>query len=585
MRLRVTEAGATRTVQVRGDRAVLGRSPECEVPLEDTGVSRRHAEIEKEGEGWRLRDLGSRNGTFVNDRPIERAWVSARDAIRLGPDVDVVLLDAPTRDTSRNEDFPGDEDGSSSPDRATRKMDERRRAGPSWLTRVTWRLEPSAAGSPVQRLTGGATTVGRDPSAGIMLEDDSVSRIHARLEARAGELVVTDLKSRNGTHVGDAPVLQASLAPDDTVRFGDVEFRVTRKAGPHWGRLGLLVGVLAAVVASVLLLARLSDRLGERSAVADTARRMRQQAVENTRAGIEASRVGDPELARAYLIHAADLMLLADLAPRGATLDRPTELFRGLMRDLPEADREFDFVAALDPAAVASSEARLATLTNREYLDHQLRRYAVELNQDPNVPHGFSERVWTFVEQHEQYPASMRAMLRRARDVQPRIRGILATRHLPEAFCYVAWVESGLDPMRLSPVGALGLWQLMPGTARELGLDVAAGDLRADLEARRRDQRTEIERSTAAAADYIARLLRDQGPEHFMLVLASYNRGPGAVDRAKQKVTDPMLSATRKFWYLSEHGLLPAETRDYVPRIMAVRLIAEAPQRFGFESP
>ena len=70
-----------------------------------------------------------------------------------------------------------------------------------------------------------------------------------------------------------------------------------------------------------------------------------------------------------------------------------------------------------------------------------------------------------------------------------------------------------------------------------------------------------------------------------MLVLASYNRGPGAVSRAKQKVTDPMLPAHRKFWYLSEHQLLPEETREYVPKIFAVRVVAEAPERFGFESP
>jgi membrane-bound lytic murein transglycosylase D len=88
-----------------------------------------------------------------------------------------------------------------------------------------------------------------------------------------------------------------------------------------------------------------------------------------------------------------------------------------------------------------------------------------------------------------------------------------------------------------------------------------------------------------AAADYIATLLRAQGPEYFMLVLASYNRGHNALERAKQKVDDPMLPAQRKYWYLVEHALLPEETRNYVPKIFAVRVIAEAPERFGFETP
>ena len=89
-------------------------------------------------------------------------------------------------------------------------------------------------------------------------------------------------------------------------------------------------------------------------------------------------------------------------------------------------------------------------------------------------------------------------------------------------------------------------------------------------------------RSTAAAADYFATLLRDQGPEYFMLVLASYNRGHNALARAKQKIDDPMLRSTHKYWYLVENQLLPEETRNYVPKIFAVRVVAEAPERFGF---
>ena len=192
------------------------------------------------------------------------------------------------------------------------------------------------------------------------------------------------------------------------------------------------------------------------------------------------------------------------------------------------------------------------------------------------MPPGFVEQVWKFISDYEKYPGGMRVMLRRSRELQPRLSTILSTRHLPEAFCHVAWVESGLDPMQRSPVGAVGLWQLMPAVAREHHLRVNEADLR-------QDDRTNIDRSTTAAADYVATLLRDQGPEYFMLVLASYNRGPGALDRAKQKVQDPMLSATRKYWYLVEHNLLPEETRNYVPKIFAVRLVAEAPERFGFE--
>ena len=56
-----------------GDRTLIGRSPECDVFLDDVTVSRRHAELMREGERFVIRDLGSLNGTFVNRRRIESA--------------------------------------------------------------------------------------------------------------------------------------------------------------------------------------------------------------------------------------------------------------------------------------------------------------------------------------------------------------------------------------------------------------------------------------------------------------------------------------------------------------------------------
>jgi pSer/pThr/pTyr-binding forkhead associated (FHA) protein len=579
IRVRVTEAGGSRIVVLPSDRVIVGRVPPCEVVVDDPGVSRRHAELSREAGGWSVRDLGSANGTFVNETAVEEARLSPGDLVRLGPEATLEWLGEDEADQTPDEADAGEVVPARRPARAAAGAGPRGAAGPaSWLARVTWVLEPLAAGAETVRLAASVTSVGRDPGAGLVLHDESVSRMHARLDPGADGLVVTDLKSRNGTFLDDQPVLRATARPGHVVRFGDVAFRVERSAGLAWGRVALLVGGILVVAIAVGAAMRIGQSLDERAGIEAAAHRAREQAIENTRAGIAASRAGEAELAREYLLHAADLLLLADLAPRGASLDRPAECFRGLLPSLPAEEREFDFASALDPSVVESSRARLATLTNREYVEYQLRRYAIELNQDRNVPPGFVEQVWRFVQEYERYPGSMNVMLRRARDLQPRIRTILASRHLPESFCYVAWVESGLDPRQRSPVGALGLWQLMPAVARERGLRVSEDGAGVD-------QRTDVERSTLAAADFLAILLRDQGPEYFMLVLASYNRGPGALDRAKQKVLDPMLPATRKYWYLVEHNLLPRETRDYVPKIFAVRLIAEAPERFGFEVP
>jgi len=67
-----------------GDRALIGRSPECDVFLDDVTVSRRHAELTREGAGFTIRDLGSLNGTFVNKRRIESSALEDDDEVQIG---------------------------------------------------------------------------------------------------------------------------------------------------------------------------------------------------------------------------------------------------------------------------------------------------------------------------------------------------------------------------------------------------------------------------------------------------------------------------------------------------------------------
>lgn len=67
-----------------GDRALIGRSPECDVFLDDVTVSRRHAELTREANVFTIRDLGSLNGTFVNRRRIESSALEDDDEVQIG---------------------------------------------------------------------------------------------------------------------------------------------------------------------------------------------------------------------------------------------------------------------------------------------------------------------------------------------------------------------------------------------------------------------------------------------------------------------------------------------------------------------
>lgn len=154
----------------------------------------------------------------------------------------------------------------------------------------------------------------------------------------------------------------------------------------------------------------------------------------------------------------------------------------------------------------------------------------------------------------------------------PIIEKVLKAHNLPVELGYISMNESGLDPEITSVVGARGLWQLMPGTARQYGLRVDDSV----------DERILPEKSTDAAARYLQDLISIFGARRdVMLVMASYNAGEGRLMRALKRIDDPM--ANRDFWYLYRMGLLAEETNEYVPKVLALMLISEDPAAFGFE--
>ena len=149
----------------------------------------------------------------------------------------------------------------------------------------------------------------------------------------------------------------------------------------------------------------------------------------------------------------------------------------------------------------------------------------------------------------------------------PMIQSVFRAEGLPLDLAYVPLIESAFKPTALSRSNAKGVWQFMRETGVENGL-------RQDWYI---DERSDPEKATAAAAKYLSALAgMFDGDWH--LVLASYNGGPGRVQRAMKRgnLTD--------FWKLSaKAALLPRETREYVPMILAAIVIARSPAEYGFE--
>jgi membrane-bound lytic murein transglycosylase D len=159
---------------------------------------------------------------------------------------------------------------------------------------------------------------------------------------------------------------------------------------------------------------------------------------------------------------------------------------------------------------------------------------------------------------------SFHKWLERSARFIPILQDELSHAGLPQDLIYVAMIESGFRHDAVSHSGAMGLWQFMKPTARRYGLRVEWWI----------DERKDIFKSTRAAIGYMADLYQQFGS--WYLVAASYNMGEGGVRRliARQR--------TNNFWDLADRGVLPRETTDYVPKIIAAMLISKAPGLYGF---
>ncbi len=136
----------------------------------------------------------------------------------------------------------------------------------------------------------------------------------------------------------------------------------------------------------------------------------------------------------------------------------------------------------------------------------------------------------------------------RAEQLFPAVSRVFAAEGIPPQLAWIAEVESTFNPAARSPVGAKGLFQLMPATAKGLGLSTFLPD-----------ERTDPEKSARAAARYLREL---HGQFHdWPLALAAYNAGPGRVRR--------LLAAQKATTFAEISPALAAETRMYVPKVLA----------------
>ncbi|HYG97595.1 MAG TPA: LysM peptidoglycan-binding domain-containing protein [Terriglobales bacterium] len=142
---------------------------------------------------------------------------------------------------------------------------------------------------------------------------------------------------------------------------------------------------------------------------------------------------------------------------------------------------------------------------------------------------------------------------------------ILKEEGVPQDLIYLAQAESGFHPIALSRAGARGMWQFMASRGVGYGL-------------KRNwwiDDRQDPEKATRAAARHLKDLYAQFGD--WYLAMAAYNSGPGNVQKAVQR------TGYADFWELYRRGVLPGETRNYVPIILAITIMSKNPAQYGLD--
>jgi membrane-bound lytic murein transglycosylase B len=213
---------------------------------------------------------------------------------------------------------------------------------------------------------------------------------------------------------------------------------------------------------------------------------------------------------------------------------------------VPAASVADDF-AAYGQALNSAADSALKNVIREAAASSQIVEAEPKTTPLPNanVLHQFAEQYWNGNDQ------AVRRAVARVMELRSVLAPILEDEGVPDEIAAIVLVESGGQPTALSPRGARGIWQFMPDTARRFGLSINSET----------DDRLDIPKSTRAAARYLHVLHAQFGD--WSLALAAYNAGEIVVRNAVLR------SGSNDFAVLSSKRLIPAETRAYVPAVMA----------------
>jgi membrane-bound lytic murein transglycosylase D len=286
--------------------------------------------------------------------------------------------------------------------------------------------------------------------------------------------------------------------------------------------------------------------------------------------GLEALKSADAEKARDFFDNAIQIFMNSSIP-----MDQDKRLrgaFEKMVEDITSLESDLNETPPPSPDVEPSPAEKLRDITTYltpEEARKEREKVGPEASQISfDIPMVINDQVLAWVEifrTRKGFRESFIGGYQRYGWYEPMIHQIFKEEGLPADLIYMAYLESTYKPNAYSRARAKGIWQFMTPTGREYGLRVT----------RYVDERSHPEKATRAAARYVKDLYETLGDWH--LAIAAYNTGAGNILRAQRR------SGKSDYWELSKSRYMLRETKNFVPAILALALMAKDPAKYGFE--
>jgi len=234
---------------------------------------------------------------------------------------------------------------------------------------------------------------------------------------------------------------------------------------------------------------------------------------------------------------------------------------KGLKTDSITGEKSSSLVG--DPTVTTVFSAELTVFENNELPVDSATFFNHVAGLEFQIPLDFNSEVKHYIDYFgTSWQVRLKEMITLSQYYFPKYEAILDKNNLPLELKYISVIESALNPYAVSRSGAVGLWQFMPYTGKIYNLQID----------RFQDQRRDVDLSTQAACNYFSDM--SEVFDDWLVVIASYNCGPGNVRKAIKKA-----GGKTGFWEI--YPYLPAQTQHYIPSFIAVAYLMNFYEHYG----